>query len=171
MSAATTSKATKASAAAAEREAIRRSKPLSIVPLTSDRMACCNVCGKPAEQLEAWRAHDERDLRIPGDGAIVFLGAGEGHKDCHRKLDAHPRLFAEEEGLPGHLPRLCGPCVHRAGVRCTHPDAKQNGGAGLHLEREGGFAVVCFGRGRGGCQRVLRPALACAERTLKGDAR
>jgi len=180
VSAATTSKATKANEAAAKRDAIRRSKPLSIairrskplsiVPLSADRMAVCNVCGKPAEQLEVWRAHDERDARIPGDAAILFLGAGEAHKDCHRKLDAHVRLFAEEDGVAGYLPRLCGPCTFRTGLRCTHPSAKANGGPGLHLEREPNFAIVCFGRGRGGCQRSLRPALTCAERIVKGDA-
>jgi len=158
--------AAKAAAEAAQREAIRTSSPLSIVSLTSDRMACCNVCGGPSEVLEVWRAHDERDQPIAGNHALVFLGAGDSHKACHAKLDAHPRAFAEEEGRVGHLPRLCGPCTFRRGLACAHPDSKANGGAGLEIRVAAMSGVVCFGKGRGGCKRILQPALECVGRTL-----
>jgi hypothetical protein len=148
--------------------AVRASAPLSIVPLTADRMACCNVCGKPSDVLEVWRAHDERDNPIAGDRALVFLGAGDAHEPCHVKLEEHPRLFAQVRGHVGHLPRLCGPCVHRRGLSCSHPEEKGNGGAGLRFRLDGMTGVICYGRKRGGCVPLdTRQAVECTGRTVK----
>lgn len=147
--------------------AVRASSPLSIIPLTADRMACCNVCGKPADALEAWRAHDERDRPIDGPRALVFLGAGDAHKACRKKLDAHARLFAPDRGFAGHWP-FCGPCTFRQGLECRNPDAKANGGAGVRVELAGIPATVCFGRGRGGCRR-LQHVVGCAGLTVKSE--
>ncbi len=145
--------------------AVRASAPLSILPLSADRLARCNVCGKPATIFGVWRAFDEFDRApMPGTRALVFLGDDDEHKECRAKLDAHPRLFKEEIGQPGHFPRLCGPCVHRSGFHCTHPDLKATGGEGLKVELGGLSGVRCFGRGRGGCQTILQRALSCAGR-------
>ncbi len=138
---------------------IAQSPPLSVVPLTADRLAVCNVCGRPSEQLGAWRAHDERDVPIAGDRALVFVGVD--HPACRKHLDEHPRLFGEEMGEPGHLPLLCGPCTHRAGLACQHPDLKSNGGPGLLIDLHDPLhgAIICGAQGR---IRLVRRALKCA---------
>lgn len=160
-------KPTKAAKGAA---AIRLSGPLSTIPLSADRMACCNVCGRATDALTLWRAHDEHDRPIDGDRALVFLGAGGDHDACRKKLEDHPRLFDQGAGHPGCLPALCGPCGYREGLACTHPDLKANGGAGLKIEVSGLSGVVCFGRGRGGCRTILQPAVSCAGRAVKSEA-
>lgn len=143
--------------------AIRAAKPLSVIPLCSDRLAWCNVCGRPSEELSAWRAHDERDKPIAGTNALVFIGVGSEHTECRTRMEKHPRLFAEVTGGPGHFPLLCGPCKHRSGVACGHPDLKANGGKGLQLTLSDPFrgAIICGANGR------IRPnirAMTCAGR-------
>ncbi len=146
--------------------AIAVSAPLATVPLSADRLAVCNVCGKAAQDLETWRAHDERDKPIFGVRALVFLGAG--HTDCYAKLQAHPRQFAQEDPRPGYVPHLCGACMWRTGLECKNPDAKANGGAGIRLELSS-MGIVCHGRGRGGC-RPLLTIIACNGRRVKEGA-
>jgi hypothetical protein len=153
-------------AAAKAAARIRSSPKLSIVPLTGDRMRVCNVCGKETTELGVWRAHDEYDRPIRGSEALVFLGVGEEHKACHAKLDAHPRLFAEVAGLPGHFGLLCGPCVHRKDLRCTNPASKSNGGPGLLIEADPMSGIVCMGRVRGGCHAILQRVRTCAGREV-----
>jgi hypothetical protein len=143
--------------------AVRKAPPLSILPLSVDRLDSCNVCGKSATVFRAWRAWDEFDRApIAGTRALVFLAAD--HPDCLAKLEAHPRLFKEVAGQPGHFPGICGPCVLRKDLACTSPDLKASGGGGLKVEFSSMTGVLCFGRGRGGCQTILQHAVACAGR-------
>jgi len=126
----------------------------------------CDVCHAPAEQLEVWREHDEHDRPIPGTDALVYLG--EGHPLCRIKLDDHPRLYAEVRGEPGSFPRLCGPCEHRDGLLCRHPDLKVNGGGGLMVHLNNGIFAhvhICGAHGR---IRPLHSAIRCAGRRLRG---
>jgi hypothetical protein len=148
--------------------AIRAQLPLTARQQLDDLMSACNVCGRPSARLEAWREHDEHDHPRPELGAIVFLGAD--HRECHRILEEHPRLYAEIVGRPGHFPLLCGPCDHRRGLMCGHPRSTLNGGPGLGVRQAvaPGFAgVVCI-RVRGGNMRPLRPAFECAGRVVAG---
>lgn len=146
--------------------AIRASGPLSILHLSADRLAVCNVCGNPSGALVAYRAHDERDKPIEGTRALVFLG--EDHPECLAKLQKHPRLFDTDMGAPGYWPALCAACTWRSGVACTNPLAKANGGAGVRVEISS-MGVVCFGRGRGGCRR-MQNVVSCAGRVVRGEA-
>lgn len=106
--------------------AIRAAVPLSAS--VSRRQFVC-ICGRSSDRLALWREHDERDMPIPGNQALVFIAAD--HADCNKTMRKHPRLYAEQRGDPGSFPTLCGPCTYRQGLGCTHPDLKQNGGQGL----------------------------------------
>src|SRR6185312_15472479 len=125
----------------------------------ADRLSACNVCGEPSEPLGAWRAHDDCDIPIAGTRALVFVGAD--HPACREALDAHPRLFTEEGGAPGHFPLLCGPCVHREGLSCRCPAAILNGGPGIRVDMSNNTStvIVCS---RGGCHRPIQRAYGCS---------
>jgi hypothetical protein len=90
----------------------------------------CQSCGA-REKLSRWREHDERDRP---ENVFVVLCAR-----CEKKLvEPHKRLYAQiqpNEPIPGTLD-LCVPCAFRDGLRCTHPDLKANGGAGLFIKIE-----------------------------------
>src|SRR5690606_12037406 len=106
------------------------------------------------------------DRPISGPGALVFLATGSAHAKCRRVLDTHPRLYVEDSGSPGAFPRLCGPCTHRRGVECGHPDLTANGGAGLKITLTRLAAIVCS-RGAG-CHTPIREAVSCVgRRTLQ----
>lgn len=119
----------------------------------------CNLCRMPSADLTVWREHDERDKPIAGCVALVFIG--RDHAECLRRMNEHPRLYAEETGRPGHFPRLCGGCPWRRGWDCTHPKLKANGGPGLNVRLAGlaPGAIICT-RG-GGCVRPLVRAMKC----------
>jgi len=132
-----------------------------------DPLAACNVCGKPAETLIAWRECDEHDKPIAGVGALVYIGAD--HTDCDKALADHPRLYSETRGEPGAFPLLCGPCVHRRALACLHLSLKVNGGDGLKimLHSPNGLAgVIICSRGRGGgCWTPPQVAKECEGRS------
>lgn len=137
------------------------------VPLSAGRpgepLACCGVCGRASDSLGVWREHDEWDRPIDGRAALVFIG--RDHPDCLKRMEKHPRLYAEEGGLPGAFPALCGDCpFRRPGLNCGHADLKENGGPGLNVTLSGigiGVAFVCI-RGRSGPIRPVHHAVACA---------
>ncbi len=146
---------------------IRASAPLCPSP-PADPLSACNVCGQPAEQLDAWRTHDEHDRPIAGVDALVFLGSD--HAACRTKLNAHPRLFAEVTGVPGHFPRLCGPCAYRRDTSCSHPDLKANGGAGLNVSLDNAWAagLICI---RPASARPVHHAVECVGRVDSGGGK
>lgn len=147
--------------------AIRAAAPLSASSYRApDPLACCNVCGKPARVYQAWREHDERDRPIAGAAALVFLG--DDHAACQKKLMAHPRLYAQERGAPGHFPLLCSRCTFRDGLGCTHPKLKANGGPGLIVHLDAMAMVVCVKTAHGS-GRPLSQALTCEGQTLPGE--
>src|SRR6185437_9103151 len=89
-------------------------------------------------------------------------------------IEPHPRLYhrlSHYEPLPGSMD-LCGGCRYRAGVSCTHPDLRANGGAGLRLTIAKPHVAFVCGRGSGGKQvggqRTIWPAPAsdCAGREV-----
>lgn len=88
----------------------------------------CQACGLAHEKMQVWMEHDERDL--PDDTYVVLCAP------CADKLiSPHPRFYSyvmENTPAPGAMP-LCGPCVHRVGSNCYHPDAKRNEGPGVTL--------------------------------------
>ena len=143
-----------------------------------DPMACCNVCGTMTSvaaapgALKLYRECDGADKPIQGLDALVFLGVD--HAACDKVLSDHPRLYLDSRGMPVSFPLLCGPCVFRQGLDCTHKDLKANGGTGLMITMPGknglpAGAIICGGRGRGrGCWSPPREATKCAgRRTLR----
>ncbi len=155
--------------------AIRAAVPLTQRPERgADPILVCSVCGRDVDPKdlpsEVWREHDERDKPIAGTDALIFLGQEKAHEACKKLLGAHPRLYSHEMGAPGHFPLLCGPCVHRKGLECTHRDLKANGGAGLKVNTTTWppFTIICI---RGvGCTKPIATARECAGRELAGAA-
>ncbi len=88
------------------------------------------------------------------------------HPACEKRLDAHPRLYKQERGLPGTFPLLCGPCTYRQGEACRHPDLRSNGGPGLPVRMDGPSGIVCRGRGGGGCSPIAKNAVGCKGREV-----
>lgn len=131
-----------------------------------DPLASCNICDFASEHLGAWREHDEWDVPVQGAAALVYIG--KDHPKCIKVMESHPRLYAEDAGLPGSFPRLCGPCVLRKGLACTHQDLKANGGAGLKVSLTNAFggAILC---GPGGCRVALREAMGCDGQMLRDE--
>ena len=130
----------------------------------ADPLSCCNVCGQPSDSLSLWYEHDEWDqMYTTGNLSDYFVYIGKDHPACIKKMEAHPRLYGEGRGDPGAFPRLCGPCVHRRGLACAHPDLRKNGGAGLLVNLYDPLrgAIVCSSRGR---VTVVNHALKCAGR-------
>jgi hypothetical protein len=138
---------------------IRAAVPLSQLPTVGDDpIAVCNICGSESEQLALWREHDEYDKATK---KLVFIGTTPAHAECRKTMEKHPRLYAEEPGMPGYFPQLCGPCVLRDGWRCRHRDLKANGGKGLKVQMTGFDAIFC---GPSGCRSGLRAAVKCEGR-------
>lgn len=118
-------------------------------------------CGLLSSDLRAYREHDESDRPLPGPEHLVFIGAD--HKECMVKMEKHPRLYAQETGMPGLFPVLCGGCRYRKDLGCQHPDAKGNGGAGLEVKLVGGLprgVILCPP------PKIVRRAVACAGRDV-----
>ena len=147
--------------------AIRAATPLTAARALDPR--ACSVCGLTVDPddlpCEAWREHDERDRPISGNGALVFIGPGDAHADCRAVLERHPRLYARDAGWPGAFPTLCGPCVHRDGLVCRHPDLFANGGEGLSVKLDSLNAHVNMGRR--GCFWMPQHAHGCAGRAVR----
>lgn len=116
----------------------------------------------PSPGVYAWQEHDDQDQ--PSSIAIMLC------TDCSgRLIEPHPRLYrrlGRNEPFPGiMLP--CIECAFRAGVRCTHPEARVNGGPGLQLDQDPPMSThVRFGVGRGGaCSTVYpNPVRSCSGR-------
>ena len=144
------------------------------VPLTQ-RSECgidplagqCQLCAADADAvlLGVWREHDEHDQPLAGTDALLFID--RGHVPCMAAMEAHPRLYAEETGRPGSFPEICGPCTHRQNLECDHPKLTKNGGTGLTVMLSGLPAIICYGRGRGGCTTPLKRATKCEGREAK----
>ncbi len=84
-----------------------------------------------------------------------------------RLIEPHPRLYYVlpfNEPFAGTM-GLCVPCRFRAGVRCTHPDLKANGGPGLTIQTD--TPVPAPGRRR----VYVRAATGCAGREVLDGAR
>jgi hypothetical protein len=129
--------------------AVRRLPGLSVTLPHDPHPARCQSCGLHAGgDLVRWVECDPWDQ--PTDMSVVLC------RPCGECLiDAHPRLYRE---IPPNEPRtgcmgLCVKCAHRRGTRCSHPDAKSNGGAGLEviIDRPREMHVFCS-RGRKGGQ-------------------
>lgn len=107
------------------------SESLGALFLAPDR---CQHCGVLVDDDDAsghaarerWIEHDEWDRPT---AVVIVLCA-----PCAKRLIApHPRLYA---AMPRHKPHpgtmmLCVGCRHRDGLRCAHPGARANGGAGV----------------------------------------
>src|SRR6185437_312395 len=141
--------------------------PKLSVTLTGEiRPDRCQSCGWDCD-LARWQECDEFDHKTP-TVVVLCLKCGQ------ELIESHPRLYhrlSHYEPLPGSM-ALCGACRCRAGVSCTHPDLRANGGAGLRLTiAKPNVAFVC-GRGSGGKQvggqRTIWPAPAsdCAGREV-----
>ncbi len=80
-----------------------------------------------------------------------------------RIIEPHPRLYYVlpfNEPFAGTM-GLCVSCRLRVGVRCTHPDLKANGGAGLMIQSD---TPVPSRRLR---QIYVRAAMGCAGRDVE----
>jgi len=102
-------------------------------------------------RLERWVECDPSDQPT---AVVVVLCA----RCSKRLIDAHPRLYialSPDEPRPGCM-TFCLECAHREGTRCTHPDAKANGGTGVRLgfDHKPSRMHVCGGRRGGGCRVV-----------------
>lgn len=126
----------------------------------ADPIYCCNVCGQPSAELDAYQAHDGYDNPLPTPSSVGFIG--HDHPTCLRKMQEHPRLYAHVTGSPGYFGRLCGPCRHRDGYRCTNPQAKMNGGPGLIATPDVPFTAIVCSRGRS--SKLVRTILGCSGR-------
>lgn len=150
---------------------IRAAKPLTKYwdRLHEDRLLFCRLCGTECDPIQLWRECDEHDRPIPGPEAIISVC---GERECQLVINRHPRLYVREEtGAPGHFPTLCGDCRHRAGLKCTHPDLRENGGAGLLVKLSTGMppGVIICRRGPGGCSRPPQRAYDCAGREVRSS--
>ena len=124
----------------------------------------CQLCGFEHDDIVKFRMWTECDAKDkPERGNIVILCR---RKPCQKILNDHPRLYEEVpwgEGDPGHFMLLCGDCVYRDGLSCTHEDLKENGGDGLMITLGGVRGIVCSrGSGGRGCRPMPRPATKCA---------
>lgn len=91
------------------------------------RPDACQGCGSPCD-LALWQEHDDADRP---ERIVVLLCQA-----CSKRvIDRHPRLYAElvrNQPWPGAM-GVCARCRFRERLRCTHPDAKANGGTGVKL--------------------------------------
>ena len=132
----------------------------------------CSRCGERAMVLRdrdretalpthaIWREHGDADEPEPG-----YIELCTACSDA--VIGPHPRLYSR---MPVNAPAigampLCLDCVRRSGLRCTHPDAKANGGPGLAIDIDppGTMHVNRGGGGRNYWTKVYtRPARSCA---------
>jgi hypothetical protein len=96
--------------------------------LFNDRSDTAFFADASVGELARWQEHDELDQREP---ILIVLC----ERCADQLIEPHPRLYRRlrpNEPFPGAMP-LCRDCVHRHEVRCEHPNAKANGGAGVEL--------------------------------------
>lgn len=128
----------------------------------------CTVCGEASESgLDVMRECNANDHSIPGPTALVFIGRGDPHKPCRKAVEDHPRLYEDAMAHPGHMPLLCGPCVHRSVLTCASPQARSNGGPGIEIKmrRPAPFqGVVCIRGPKGKNLAPPREGVACSGR-------
>jgi hypothetical protein len=135
----------------------------------------CQACGRdvPADgapPAARWSECDAWD-RKQTPAVLLVLCA-----ECSDELvDPHPRMYLEvyaRAPVTGAM-ALCVDCRHRGHrgdpLRCAHPDAPANGGAGLAVTIEPPHTGHICGRGRHGpgCRTFVHyptPATACAGR-------
>lgn len=78
--------------------------------------------------LDRWQECDHNDK--PEHRLIVLC-----RKCSERMIEPHPRLYHrlhENDPWPGCM-EICVTCKFRDGIKCSHPDAKINGGNGVML--------------------------------------
>lgn len=104
----------------------------------------CQLCGFEDDDIcefTMWQECDEQDQPEPYNVLVAC-------RKCYRVIDQHERGYREVpwgQGDPGYLMLLCSDCTLRDGSRCTHPNLKANGGAGLLLHKNQRPGVtVCF---------------------------
>jgi hypothetical protein len=127
-------------------------KPRSAIRLTEYRplfrvyrhLDVCHICGQRSwGDMQLWRECDDDDYPIAGLGALVVTCS---EKACLSALDAHPRLYIEEQpGQPGHFAPICVDCPWQLGIMCTHPHLRANGGLGLAVTIDNGRGVFMCG--------------------------
>jgi hypothetical protein len=132
----------------------------------------CQSCGIPAaeareDDLDRWYEHDEHDR--PTKTIVVLC-----RRCSDRIIKPHPRLYSSIWPLtpiPGAVP-FCVGCAFRDGTRCTHPNAKANGGPGVMMTVAAPTqAHLNYGGGRGEFRQMWRAwPTACRERQTAIDS-
>lgn len=90
--------------------------------------SCQNCLIDGYDDLEHWQECDDNDKETP---VVVILCT----KCADKLIEKHPRLYArvpQNKPMPGSMMQ-CNACVHRDGVKCSHPALKANGGIGLPI--------------------------------------
>lgn len=147
---------------------IRRAWPKLSADLPYERsLHVCQSCGVAAldvveDDLDRWYEHDEHDRQTT---TIVVLC----RRCSDRIIKPHPRLYSPIwpfTPIPGAVP-LCIGCRYRDGTRCTHPNAKANGGAGVLMTvAQPTQTHLNYGGGRGEFRQMWKAwPTACRERT------
>ena len=142
-------------------------KPRSAIRLTEYRpmfrvyrhLDVCHICGQRSwGDMQLWRECDDGDNPIAGLDALVVTCS---EKVCLSTLDAHPRLYIEEEwAAPGYF-ALCVDCPWRDKLACSHPHLRANGGEGLAIHISAPRGIMC---GADGCRPLPRRATKCEGR-------
>lgn len=124
----------------------------------------CARCERPESDsapLTTWQECNSFDR--PQPRYVILCRACSGVV-----IEKHPRLYAAltpHTPAPGAMP-LCLDCRHRSATRCMHPEAKINGGPGLHVYGPKGTLVHFLRRGKGarsGWERIFPgPSNACS---------
>ena len=112
-------------AATCEKPPIKERLSLDLIhPDDPERCKACGAWGN----VSRWQEHNDAD----GPTRVVVVLCG----DCSaRIIEKHPRLYREldvHEPWPGCM-EICQDCRHRKGTKCSHPEAKWNGGRGVIL--------------------------------------
>lgn len=147
---------------------VRRNPGLSVTLPYAPNPTRCQSCGEHAAgDLVRWIEGDPWDQ--PTDVIVVLC------RPCgDRLIEPHWRLYRK---LERNEPRtgcmgICVRCTWRRGTRCSHPDAKPNGGPGLEIGIARPTRMHVYCSGRGGARRSgwvtdwPEPARSCAGRRV-----
>lgn len=152
--------------------AVRRMPGLSRTltgPRSPSRCQSCGATHSSEVPLSRWIECDEWDQ--PTHVVVVLC------RRCgERLIDPSHRLYHPlwpNEPHPGAM-GICVKCLERRGTACGHPDAKENGGAGVTIEiTRPTIAHLCLAgpNGRRGETRQIysSPASACNRRRLEAS--
>ena len=135
-----------------------------------DTFLRCQLCGygSPREDICEFRMWYECDDADHPETDKVLVAC----KKCEPAIIAHARGYQQVEwgmGAPGHFILVCGSCVWRKGIDCTHAKLKKNGGEGLEVKvsRPLGDIMVCVcghdetdGRSLH-CEPMFSPVTSC----------